>query len=934
MRQGDSVSEAQRVRYSPRPRAVAAQADEPEIRRVHSKAEGRGAKVRSLRSGRGRSNLPLLALFVSLLWSRQALLAQVDYRLPTVSLGDTVLGVICRGLHLERPLRPRVGLALSGGGVRGLAQVGVLKAFDEAQIPVDVIAGASMGSIIGGLYASGLRPDEIWELARRVQWSEILQDRPAREQLFLGQKLERERHIIQFRLEESSLRPDIPLAFSPGQRLSVTLSSLAMRAPFGSLPNFDQYPIRLRIVATDLIHGQLITISSGDLAEAMRASASIPLLFSPVEWAGTMLVDGGLLDNIPVVETRAAGADLVIALDTTSPLRRLEELDLPWELVDQVTTIMQLRRNEEQLARADVAIRVPLPDQTAVEFRNLEQIYQTGYELGLQFVEEVRSRYQALEDSLIVRLWRLRPDSLLPVRHLFSDLPNRASAFPDTCAGLSVRDTYHLLAQLADSGYTDLSFRLLGDTLLIHGVAPPLLASIRCTGDSSLDSLLLPIAQKWEGGNLCYPRFRGLVEEMVRAFRGKNLSLARVDSASYDSSSGTLHLHVSPGLVTEVAVQGARRTRRFVILREFPIREGEYFDLRRAIEGISNIYSTGLFEWVGFSVQEDRGAYRVVVRVRERSHRVLRFGARYDLERRGKAFVEYADENLLGAANPLAVQGLYGVRDQGVYASYRIDRLFRSYLTSEARLQWETGRYFAYSGDRLSGEYHRRRSGVLFSFGQQMRRLGTVWLSVRWHRIVLQPIAGRGYPTGAYDLRTVGLRSVVDTRDRIPFARHGRRHEWFYEYSSGVFLTSEVSYTKFASLMESYTSWGRHTLHPRLAWGVSDLTTPFPEQYTLGGLDSFFGLREEQRRGRHFVCTSLEYRFALPWGIAAADWHFGIRLDWGAIWENNTSVRSKDLAYGLGGYLAADTVVGPLILGYGRTQHGSDCVYVSFGRSF
>ncbi|MDZ7372986.1 MAG: patatin-like phospholipase family protein [candidate division KSB1 bacterium] len=859
--------------------------------------------------------------------------AQPVYSLPTVSLGDTVLGVYCKGLQLERPLRPKVGVALSGGGVRGLAQIGILKCLLESGLPVDVVAGASMGSIVGGLLASGLDPDELWDLARQIQWSEILQDRPPRTQLFLGQKLERERHIIQFRLEESSLRPDIPLALSPGQRLTLTLVALALRSPFGCLQSFDQYPVRLRILATDLIGGQPVVLSSGDLAEAMRASSSIPLLFSPVDWNGTMLVDGGLVDNIPVDETRKAGADMVIAIDTTSPLRGPQELDLPWEMADQVTTIMQLRRNEEQLKKADVAIRVPFRDQTALEFRNLEGIYQSGCDLGLAYVDEVRQRYRSLEDSLIRQHWSLRPDSTLRVRVVLCHPGDLQRLGADLVGDPCVRRIYHTLANLVDSGYVSASFQLVGDTLRLDAQPGPIVARIRWTGDPGLDSLLGPLRERWEGKTLSYPRFRQLVAATLRALREQDLALARVDTAIYDALSGELVLHVHPGRIADVHIVGTRRTRDFVLLREFPLHQGEYFRLHHALEGLANVYSTGLFEWVGLSVLEGKNGYKVALRVKERSPRLLRFGARYDLERRGKAFAEYADENLAGAGNPFTITGIYGVRDQALHASYRVDRLFRSYLTSEFRAYWETGRHFTYARGLRAGEYRRNQSGLAFSFGQQMRRLGTVWLSVRWQNTDLDRISGSGYPTGSYDLRTIGLRSVVDTRDHIPFARTGKRHEWFYEYSSGVFLTSEVSYTKLASVMESFFTRGRHTLHPRLAWGVSDLTTPFPEQYVLGGLDSFFGLREEELRGRHFLEASFEYRFALPWGVGA-DWYCGVRLDWGAAWETNTGVRSRDLFYGLGGYLAADTPLGPFTVAYGRTQRGESTWYLSLGRAF
>lgn len=853
------------------------------------------------------------------------------FRIPVVELPDTVFGVACTGFRLVRPRRPRVAVALSGGGVRGLAQIGVLKALEEAGVPVDIVVGTSMGAIIGGLYASGFSPDELWALASSIQWSDILSDKPRRTQLFLGQKQERERHIVQLRLEQGSLRPDIPLAYSPGQRLSLTLASLVLRAPFGTLKSFAQLPRPLYVLATDLIEGKMVVIRSGDLAEAMRASASIPLLFSPVEWNGSLLVDGGLVSNIPVEQARRAGADIVIAVDTTSPLRRPEELDLPWEVADQVTTIMQLQRNEQELALADVAVRIPLPDQSAVEFRNLEEIFHAGYQAGKSVTEQVLSILESRQDSLILSIWGLPPDSTLCTVH--SESQGCTWDHADLRSHPTVREVFQYLARQIEGSAREASFAAHRDTLFIWCDPAPAVDSLHILSDPQLDSVLAPIAASWKPRPLAFRSFANLITQIHDTLRAKGLALAKVDQAIYQPATRTLVLRVQPGRIRSVRIEGAKRTRPLVVLREFPLRAGDIFQARSAIEGLENVYSTGLFDWVGLSFRERTDGYELTLRVIERSPRILRFGARYDLERRGKVFAEYSDENLLGGGNTLSITGVYGVRDQGLLVAYRADRILRTYLTASVEAYRTTGRWFTYEGNRRVGEYRRTQSCLRLSFGQQMRRLGTIWLSIRWENIDLDRIYGSGYPTGDYDFRTFGLRSVVDTRDKVPFARSGKHHEWYYEYSSGRFLTSDISYTKLASSLETFTSRGRHTFHPRLAWGTSDLTTPFPVQYTLGGLDSFFGLVEEQKRGRHFLRASFEYRFALPWGLWA-DWYTGIRVDWGAIWENNSSVKSKDLFYGVGAYLAADTVLGPMVLAYGRTQWGSSAIYVSLGRQF
>ncbi len=856
--------------------------------------------------------------------------------LPTRPVRTGALGVLCTGLDLNEPVRARVGLALSGGGVRGIAQIGVLQVLHGHRIPVDVVVGTSMGSVIGGLYAAGLDPDEIWEFAKNIRWQDILIDRPPRSHLFLGQKRERERYLIQLRLQGSSLRPDIPLAFTPGQRLTSTLTAAVLSSPFGYQTRFDCLPIRYRALATDLIHGQPVLLRGGNLVEVMRASVSIPLLFTPVQRGDTLLVDGGLVSNIPVAQTYRAGADLVIAVDTTSPLRKQEEINLPWEVADQVTTIMQRERNRQELAQADVAIRVPFPDLTALDFKNIQEIYTAGKRKAELALPSIKSCLASCTDSLLSATYGLPLDTRFRVQ--VARLPSsvRCPDSLDTTGFISLRDLHRLMLRAYANGLRHVRASLVGDTLVVDGTPAPKLDSIHVqhTGllaASELDSVLAG----FRGRALDATSLVALVSAIHRQYRRHGWALAHVDSVGFDSARGLLTLKINDGRIDRITVDGNTHTRTYVILREFPLSAGQPFNLPKAERGLDQIYSTGLFEWVGLAVRQSASHQEIVIRVKERDSRLVRFGARYDLERRGKLFVEYADENLLGAGNTLSALGLYGVRDQEARIDYRVDRIFRTFLTTQFDLYHRSGRHFAFRSGRSVGEYREKRTGFTFRFGEQMHRLGTVWFGFRWENILLRRLSGEGYPTGSYTLRTIGIRSLLDSRDRIPFARSGKRHELFYEYSSGRFLTSQISYTKFASSLESFFTFAvRHTLHAKIDWGISDLTTPFPEQYTLGGQNSFYGLREEELRGRHFWLSSLEYRYALPWGFHA-DWYLSFRLDWGAIWPKDIiSISNKDFFYGVGAALSADTILGPFTIAYGRTQHGETQLYFSAGKSF
>ena len=269
-------------------------------------------------------------------------------------------------------LRPKIVLALSGGGSRSLAQIGVLKVFEQHGIPIDGIAGTSMGAIVGGLYAVGYTSAQMESLVTTISWDDIMQDSPARGQLFLGQKEDRAKHFLQIRLRGLAL--DIPVSYSSGQKLYNTLASLIIRAPHPPSTSFDNLHIPFRALATDLVSGKLIVMDNGSLVEALRASMTIPLLFSPVKKDSMILVDGGLIQNLPVNEAKALGGDLVIAIDTSSKLRGVNNLKAPWEIADQVTTIMQFNTLNNQLRTADIAIQPELTGISNSDFGNVFQL--------------------------------------------------------------------------------------------------------------------------------------------------------------------------------------------------------------------------------------------------------------------------------------------------------------------------------------------------------------------------------------------------------------------------------------------------------------------------------------------------------------------------------------------------------------------------------
>ena len=302
--------------------------------------------------------------------------------------------------------RPKVGLVLSGGAARGLAHVGVLKALEEQGIHIDAIAGTSMGAVIGGLYASGYKIDELEKLALGIDWKEALSDAPEREDVPFRRKQDDRDFLVKQKL---SFRDDgslgLPLGVIQGQNLALLLESLLAHS--SDIRDFDKLPIPFRAVATDIVNGEKVVFRKGHLPQVIRASMSIPAVFAPVEINGQLLVDGGMVDNIPVDVAREMGVDMVIVVDIGTPLRGRKQLNTVFDILNQSITLMTRSNSEVQLASLkpdDILIQPALASYGTTDFGRALDIINAGY----RATQVMEKRLAGLRQSTDVQLAEAR----------------------------------------------------------------------------------------------------------------------------------------------------------------------------------------------------------------------------------------------------------------------------------------------------------------------------------------------------------------------------------------------------------------------------------------------------------------------------------------------------------------------------------------------
>ncbi|UXI69318.1 patatin-like phospholipase family protein [Tahibacter amnicola] len=239
-------------------------------------------------------------------------------------------------------------LVLGGGGARGAAHIGVLKVLERERIPIDCIAGTSMGAVVGGLYAAGYHADDIERVLEGIDWKDMFRDDPPRAELPMRRKEDELRFLggIELGLKDGSIA--LPRGMIQGQKMQLLLRRLMLST--ATLKTFDELPIPFRSVATDIADGAKVIFSDGDLAMAIRASMSVPGAFAPVRYRGKLMVDGGVVDNVPIDVARALGATRLIVVNVGEPLASEDKLNSPFVIANQMLTTLMKRETDAQLA--------------------------------------------------------------------------------------------------------------------------------------------------------------------------------------------------------------------------------------------------------------------------------------------------------------------------------------------------------------------------------------------------------------------------------------------------------------------------------------------------------------------------------------------------------------------------------------------------------
>lgn len=740
--------------------------------------------------------------------------------------------------------RPRIGLVLSGGGALGAAHVGVLKVLEEQGVPIDMIAGTSMGAIVGGLYAAGYSANELDRLLEEIDWVDVFQDRPERELRPFRRKAEDLDSLIDLRIGLQDGEPAFPEGVLQGQKLFLILRSLTKRVR--TIKNFDRLPIPFRAVAADLETGDARILGDGDLATAMRASMSVPGIFPPVEIDGEALIDGGVAMNLPIQVARDMGAEIVIVSVLRSDAKTRAELNSAVAILNQVVTILIQKNETEQLSRVDparsVIITSRLGDLTSADFPRIAEMVPAG-ETG------AREQEAALRD--------------------LGSLRTPADGPPVAARG-----------------------RAIGAPLAIGtGGAIGSTPSLGLAGPG--ESTIIPS-----------------VTDIVLAF---------VDLENRSTFSDA------------------------VILAKIPFEAGELLDVAALEAAIAQLYATEDFEQIDWRLEDrDSGTGLVITAVgRTWARNYFRFGLELQTDFGGESEYNLSTTFTMSGLTDLGAEWRTGAQigeDPGIFTEYYqpLDTERRFFVqprlgfqrttvigpgTNDSLAEFRTNRAEAELQAGVDLDVGLRLStGLRYGFGDAELDIGTA-------------------PQEEFDFRTgqAFVRAAYDTLDQVTFPTEGTLAVAEYAESSEA-LGASSGFRKLSAQAVTAASWGRNTvlLGGRAGTSIED-NLPVEERFRLGGFLNLSGLMPDQLSGRNLgfgrVIVYRRLTSAAP-SLIDVPIFAGGSLEAGNVWETQDDITLGSLRYAGSLFVGADTFVGPLYLGYGRTDNGNNSFYLFLGQGF
>lgn len=843
----------------------------------------------------------------------------------------------------KKYFRPKIALVLSGGGARGIAQIAVIQELEKAGIPIDYIVGTSSGAIIGALFATGYNGNEIESIFRETNWEEIfsLIENPDRRGIMIDRKEFDDISLLKVNFK--NFIPVLPQGLSFANKFNSLLNYyyFSSKSPSGS--NFDEMKIPFRAVATDIVSGKTVALKSGNISTAVRASSTIPLRHTPVKSGDMLLVDGGLLANVPVtVAEQEFHPDLIIAVDVTSPLFSNTDLDNPWNVADQMISIEMLHFSKRDLEKAEFQIVPDLGTFSNTDFLNVDSLLKIGRLSINQQVEGIANSIENITDNNLLnflsmnKLNRQYPNDISDkIIEFVGFKPQDSLSLTELNKHTSSNDFYAMLVRkvssLENSGdYSSIEISMdnTNSFIIIKAEQPTILKSI-VLKNNPLNELQL-LSDSLQNENLGRPISPLLIESVseviINHAHSLGLNFLNVDSVKIDKSNGILELVINQGIIENIKITGNEYVNNFLIERELKFQIGNNINSKILFQSWENLIRTNYFTFVDiYPIQNSNGNYDINIELVEGGNQVAQIGIRADNERYLLTNFSFTQQNILNFG-PLATISLTGgPKNFNSTLSLLNPKIFTTNFTSLFKVYYNSFKFNKFDESinwqkktlsaNISNERRIEKIGSYFSIGPQIETSGKFSFELKYE---FQRIYNSNTePPEFGKLAAFKVNFQYDTKDRSFFPKDGMKINAFIE-SNLIPREDFISYSKiFFSYSQAYTFSKRHTLSWGIIVGAGDATMPETEMFSLGGENNFIGMREDQYKGRQIINSELSYSYRIP-VKNFFDMYISAIFNSGRTWLSPEEIKLSNFKEGIGGKLAVITPLGPLSLGVGR----------------
>ncbi|MFZ4800789.1 MAG: BamA/TamA family outer membrane protein [Chlorobium sp.] len=818
-----------------------------------------------------------------------------------------------------RPARKTVGLAFSGGGANGLSQIGILKAFEEEGIPIDCIAGTSMGAIIGGLYSCGYSPAELEEIVQSLPWESIisLNNDYSRSNIFLEQQRIRDRASIAIHFKK--LKLIIPKSLNSAQKITGHIDRLVLNALYHSSIDFSTLPINFRAVSTDLVSGLRIPLTSGSLSEAIRASSTIPILCEPIILNNYNLVDGGLVANLPVDELETFPADYKIAVDTHGSLYSTgEELDLPWKAADQAMTILTKLQYPAQLAKADMVIIPDLNNHKATDFTKIKELVDSGYAKGKSEAEKIKQQIKKKSPKgNAIGTWIKTThsrDENPKLEQIVSPLLHKASDLNTTLQELLATDLFTRVSAELDQQHKKVVFHLEPLPAIHHvtivGGPPDLPAPEKI--ESCFKKVLEKIYTNSDGTKS--------LESLIKEYRKEGYSLVTITDT--DISNGVLKITLSSGKLQGIEIRRNKNMTQITpITREIKIDTTRALHILKAEESVDNLYETGVFNRVSIAAATSSAlwAEEPILRfsLEEKPSSVLRFGFRYDETNDAQLLIDIRNENFGGNTSSIGGWLKTGRNSSLANMEFSMPRIGASHFTMSSRIFYDQHVFEHLETTGNVSNYGIQKYGITHAFGARIRKNGQFITDMTLQNAQSYT---KGNPSGELNqanstMLSFGTQFTIDSRNNALIPTSGTYTNLRYSITTALLDNHDLFWQFSGNHEENIGLMNRTTLQLSVLVGLSSNNMLLSEKFFLGGPGTtysqrFIGLKENAHSSNNIAAAAIQLGYKPPFEILFPTTLF-LHYNIGNIWNTLDDISAASPLQGIGTSMVWETPIGP-----------------------